>query len=162
MSDLQNGAAITRTMEREFWNGIPVVAYHWNILDPECPIEGLRERHAIAYHWSTGPVDAARLISVKDVETYLSTPAPSDQAGWQDIASAPRDGTHFLATLTVRHINGHRWRETHLIWADDETGFVDNECCHGWEISDYEAWRPVPDFGPPTTPTLTAGEGGGS
>lgn len=79
----QDSGAITRTMEREFWNGVPVVAYHWTIHDPECPIEGLRERPGIAYHWSTGPEDAARLISVADVEEYLSraTPAP---AGWQE------------------------------------------------------------------------------
>lgn len=79
----QDSGAITRTMEREFWNGVPVVAYHWTIHDPECPIEGLRERPGIAYHWSTGPEDAARLISVSDVEEYLSraTPAP---AGWQE------------------------------------------------------------------------------
>lgn len=75
----QDSGAITRTMEREFWNGVPVVAYHWTIHDPECPIEGLRERPGIAYHWSTGPEDAARLISVADVEEYLSraTHAPA-------------------------------------------------------------------------------------
>lgn len=136
MSDVQNGAAITRTMEREFWNGIPVVAYHWNILDPECPIEGLRERHAIAYHWSTGPVDAARLISVNDVEAYLSTPAPSDQAGLEKV----------------------RWIVILREWFGAERYARDYE----YLDANYgkQAKRVANFLNARTAPTLTAGEGG--
>lgn len=63
---------------------------------------------------------------------------------WQAIESAPRDGTPFIATLKVRHINGQSWQETHVIWCDDETGDVSNDCENGWSINDYEFWMPLP------------------
>lgn len=146
----------------------PHGAFRSKIADEDWPFGYLSEgpgRPVFALHEVAGDKTPKQLSEAADeivnAVNASRTPAPSDQAGWQDIATAPRDGTHFLATLTVRHIIGHRWRETHLIWVDDETGCVDSECEQGWDISDYEAWCPVPDFGPPTTPTLTAGEGGG-
>ncbi|WP_395393137.1 hypothetical protein WBP07_18175 [Novosphingobium sp. BL-8A] len=66
------GRGIVRKIDREYWNGIPVAAYHWMIQEPDHPIEGLRERDAIAYHWSTGPAEAERLVRLSDVETLLA------------------------------------------------------------------------------------------
>lgn len=63
---------------------------------------------------------------------------------WRDIESAPRDGTEFLATTMVSHATGRRWRETHLIWCDDETGQIHADCEQGWEVDDYQFWHPIP------------------
>lgn len=66
---------------------------------------------------------------------------------WMPIETAPRDGTHFLATILVRNIKtGKSWWETYVIWADDETQEVHNDCDHGWtQIDDYSYWMPLPD-----------------
>lgn len=79
--------------------------------------------------------------------------------GWQPIETAPRDGTHFLATAIVRNIKTDaRWWETHVIWADDETGEVHPECDHGWSrIEDYSHWMPLPP--PPAIDAALKGEG---
>ena len=63
---------------------------------------------------------------------------------WQPIESAPRDGTQFIATTMVSHIDGRRWRETHLIWCDDETGEIHHDCEQGWQVDDYAYWQPLP------------------
>ncbi|WP_311269605.1 DUF551 domain-containing protein [Sphingobium sp. WCS2017Hpa-17] len=66
--------------------------------------------------------------------------------GWQPIETAPRDGTHFLATAIVRNVKTDaRWWETYVIWADDETGEIHPDCDHGWSsIDDYSHWMPLP------------------
>ncbi|RZL77249.1 MAG: hypothetical protein EOP66_09155 [Sphingomonas sp.] len=89
-----------------------------------------------------------------DLEIVAYTPkVASDTAaaaseagdGWQDIASAPRDGTPFIATLIVHNQSGQKWWETHVIWADDETGEVASECEAGWtRVDDYSHWMPMP------------------
>lgn len=64
---------------------------------------------------------------------------------WQEIASAPRDGTHFLACITVQNAKTlNMWEETHLIWCNDETGDIDDEAHQGWEVDDYTCWTVVP------------------
>jgi len=143
----QDSGAITRTMEREFWNGVPVVAYHWTIHDPECPIEGLRERPGIAYHWSTGPEDAARLISVADVEEYLSraTPAP---AGWRPIESAPMDGRGIIVIDMTAPLPeaGQAWFK-HGVWTavcPDGAIALEAEVYRAMTWPTPTHWRPLP------------------
>ncbi|WP_311270335.1 hypothetical protein [Sphingobium sp. WCS2017Hpa-17] len=85
--------------------------------------------------------------------------AMREEAGWQPIETAPRDGTHFLATAIVRNVKtGARWWETYVIWADDETGEIHPDCDHGWSnIDDYSHWMPLP--APPIDAALKGEEG---
>jgi hypothetical protein len=67
--------------------------------------------------------------------------------GWQPIATAPKDGTKFLAALCVTNIHaGNSWWEMHVIWPDDETGEVHSDCEQGWSrIDDYSHWMQLPE-----------------
>ena len=79
---------------------------------------------------------------------------------WRSIADdpPPKDGTPFVAGVYVRHWNvardgcrlGYRleWEE-HLVWCNDETGAIDDNCNQGWELEDYEYWCAVPRPLPP-------------
>jgi hypothetical protein len=61
---------IERKIEREYWRGFPVIAYHWTTpsgFDPPSSTEV----DCIAYHWSTGPEGAERLIRMTDAEAAL-------------------------------------------------------------------------------------------
>ena len=88
-------------------------------------------------------------------------------AGWQTMDSAPRDGTPFLATVRVFTVTtpgtrSHTHDDTHLIYCDDETGEIHNDCEQGWRLEDYEFWMPLPP--PPAIALATipdqTGEGG--
>lgn len=75
----------------------------------------------------------------------LSRPSSSADAmeDWLPIEAAPRDGDPFLATTMVCHVDGRQWRETHLIWCDDETGEVHPDCERGWQVEDYSYCLPL-------------------
>lgn len=66
--------------------------------------------------------------------------------GWQDISTAPQDGTPFLATTRVfNHLSGRfSHHDTHVIYCDDETGEIHDDCELGWRLEDYEHWMPLP------------------
>ena len=64
---------------------------------------------------------------------------------WQDIASAPSDGTEFLAAVQVRDLSGNEWWERHVVAVDDETGLILDYYYAGWDIADYSHWQPLPE-----------------
>lgn len=84
--------------------------------------------------------------AVKEIEAAISTRAPSVGEGWRPIETAPRDGTPFLATTRVYDHSSGKFshHDTHIVWADDETGEIANEAEQGWRLEDYEFWRPLP------------------
>jgi hypothetical protein len=68
------------------------------------------------------------------------------QPQWRPIESAPRDGTPVMAAVevfdsTTRQSLG--W-DMHIIFADDETGQIHNDCEAGWRFDDYTHWLPLP------------------
>lgn len=81
-----------------------------------------------------------------DAADILSVLSKHGVSTWNDVSSAPTDGTPFLATLEVQNQKtGVRWRETYVVWLDDETGEIKSDCDCGWDrISDFDAWAPIP------------------
>jgi hypothetical protein len=63
---------------------------------------------------------------------------------WKAIETAPRDGTPFLACVGVKHINGSRFIETHVVRVDEDTGEIDTDFDQGWSVADYDYWMPLP------------------
>lgn len=65
---------------------------------------------------------------------------------WQAIESAPKDGTAFLAYLRVFSSETREllFGVTHLVYCDDETGDLHDDCEQGWRLEDYEYWMPLP------------------
>ena len=72
-----------------------------------------------------------------------------DRFTWQPIETAPRDGSEFLAVVEVKNLYGLRWHERRVIWVDEETGDLSEDCDFGWSLDDYTHWMPLPDA--PTT-----------
>lgn len=62
---------IKRDISRETWNGMKVIAYHW-LERSGLPEPSSQELDRIAYHWSTGPKTADRLVKLDDVIAYTS------------------------------------------------------------------------------------------
>jgi hypothetical protein len=97
-------------------------------------------------------------VLTRAIRAATRSPAPMAGGGWQGIATAPRDGTPFIATLVVHNLSGQKWWETHVIWADDETGEVASECEAGWSrVDDYSHWMPLPAPPAPAHPSTQEG-----
>ena len=64
---------------------------------------------------------------------------------WQPIETAPKDGTPMLATLEVNSLCGVKWWQTDVVFCDDETGEIHNDCDFGWRLDDYSHWQPLPE-----------------
>lgn len=74
----------------------------------------------------------------------------TDPRGWRPIASAPKDGTDFIAAIKVRYRRGgaFTWR-LDILAMDPETGDIEDDRYSGWRFEDYTHWMPLPD--PPET-----------
>jgi hypothetical protein len=102
---------LTRTPSREYWRGMPVAAYQWTIHDPEHPIEGLRERTGIAYHWSTGPKDAEPLIRVRDASTAIAELQSKVRTQALEFLALDGQATELQAQVEAMRIENARLRE---------------------------------------------------
>jgi hypothetical protein len=90
-----------------------------------------------------GPFFGEDIGNHKDGEAMAVIAWNTRAPDWQDISTAPRDGTPFLAFLTVRNTKtGETWPEMNVIWADDDDGCPDWE--RGWRFEDYTHWMPLP------------------
>lgn len=76
-------------------------------------------------------------------------PAGATDDPWYDIATAPRDGSPFLAAILVSNrVTKVSWWEMHVLWCHDETGLLSDDAHQGWELEDYSHWTrlPAPPF----------------
>ena len=81
-----------------------------------------------------------------DCELRAQLSAAQSQLAWQDISSAPKDGTEHLRGLFVHNKStGKTVFEQHLGWITDDGSFGDeNSPEFGWEAEDYTHWMPKP------------------
>ncbi|WP_141653114.1 hypothetical protein [Phenylobacterium immobile] len=84
---------------------------------------------------------ASAALRAKDAEIA----ALKGATAWRPMSEAPKDGTAILATVRVFKAGEFSHHDTHVIYADDETGEVQYECEAGWAWDDYEFWLPLPD-----------------
>jgi hypothetical protein len=64
---------------------------------------------------------------------------------WNDnIATAPRDGTEFLAAIEVHTLSGAKFWERRVVAVDDETGEIGDDYDSSWSIDDYDLWISIP------------------
>lgn len=70
---------IIRSIDKETWKGIDIVAYHWE--KPSGWPEGSSQTiDMVAFHWSTGPEEAEPLVRLSDVRKLLEkTPEVSNE-----------------------------------------------------------------------------------
>ena len=66
---------------------------------------------------------------------------------WMPIATAPKDGSHFFAILTVRNSALRIERmEFYVISIDEETHEVSHYGEYvGWDLHDFTHWMPLPE-----------------
>lgn len=67
---------------------------------------------------------------------------------WQDIKSAPVDGTPFLAAIWVKVNDQPRHWRIYAVAYDAEFDEMDSDYETGWDLEDYAFWQPMP--APPT------------
>ena len=62
---------------------------------------------------------------------------------WQPISTAPKDGA-FIAAVHVHNNGVPKFWEMHIVWRDEDTGNIADECERGWTLEDYSHWQPLP------------------
>lgn len=71
---------------------------------------------------------------------------------WQPIATAPRDGSPFLACIEVRKNDRPIQSEIHIIGYDAAYDEMNTDYETGWDLEDYTHWQPLP--APPAIATM--------
>lgn len=84
---------VVRKPEAEYWHGKRVVAYHWQ--QPSgLPLPSSQTIDRVAFHWSTGPKDAERLIRMADASDAIQAAVAAERARYKPLLSLILDGDH--------------------------------------------------------------------
>lgn len=84
--------------------------------------------------WLPAP-DFDRLIALARIGAAVQ-PRPISEA---NIEMGP-----FIAYVdVVNNKTGKEWTEQHLVWLDEDTGEIADDCEQGWRLGDYHSYIPL-------------------
>lgn len=94
--------------------------------------------------------DKVSILSLLAIISRLTQPTSTAGEAWQDIASAPKDGTHLLLLEDGHAFEGYGFKQTSWtgIWFDDDCYFV---------VPTH--WMPLPSAPVTTAPAVDGGGG---
>ena len=99
-------------------------------------------------HWPTACAEAIAAWNRRPERGEPVANHTEDSLGmvvaWMPITTAPKDGTPFLAAISVKVNDEPRQWQQHVIGYDAAYAEMNSHYETGWDLDDYSHWMPLP------------------